>query len=144
MDLAVDGVCIHSPKTKIYIHSPKTRLVCAIGCEKWTVQWKPTCHSKLCGRDIKGWMLDTIWRVSGSQKMPFQSYISDNRVIVGANCWRFTSSRIHEEAKFYDSYPWECQNIRRNRTFCLLSGQDACKLSCGITYVMFVKDDVTR
>ena len=33
--MPVDGVCINSLKTI---------LVCAIGCETWTVQWKATCQ----------------------------------------------------------------------------------------------------
>jgi len=74
MGLPVDGVCIHSPKTRL-VHFYNCAIECS-GSQLATVSSAWATLRNGCSLFRRLWhdQLDMKWRVSGSQKMPFQPY----------------------------------------------------------------------
>ena len=114
-----------------FIHHQQDSFARLVAKHDQRVQWKPTCHSNLCGRHFEQRMfvispsmarsigydmksvrltedaIPTIFikqrdanpkRISSLMKKLNRKWVcmSDNRVILGANYWTFTSSRIRE------------------------------------------------
>ena len=118
MDLPVDGVCINSPKTRLVCAIGWGKKLCAVEANLPTYYFEEHMFvispsmARSVGYDMKSVRLTedaipTIFDKLGNAKPKRISSLmeklnrkrvcmSDNRVILGANYWTFTSSRIRE------------------------------------------------